>query len=394
MTELHDIPDNQAGTGSSQDAPPDFVAYLEKALDGTEQPAPQGEPEGGVQANLQETPKAGDAVPAVPQDEPEGEVTADTLQAEEDQAPVPARRRAPSVSTVIAVIVLVAGLGIIAYPGVSDWWNTNRSTHTIANYAAAVQDAKPEMLAAMLASARAYNERLVQDGTRFSDSDAGHAEYESLLNLTGDGVMGYVQIDAINVSYPIYHGMDDTVLQIAIGHFEGSSLPVGGPSTHAVITGHRGLPSARLFSDLDRLVEGNTFTITVLNQTVTYQVDQIRVVKPDDLRDLDIEVGEDYCTLVTCTPYGVNTHRMLVRGHRVPNSVGDGLPADAIQIPRYIAIPAAAIPLLFMFLVTLLVYYRTRGPVMTREQVAVAIRDVLHEVEVQEPDGTEGRTNE
>lgn len=284
-----------------------------------------------------------------------------------------AKRRGPSVSTIIAVLVLVGGIGLLVYPTFSDWWNTYHQSRAIASYAQAVEETDPEVLAKMMADARAYNERLATDSGRWGMTDAERAEYESLLDPAGNGVMGVVQINSIKVDYPIYHGMDEKVLQVAIGHLEGSSLPVGGPSTHAVISGHRGLPSARLFTDLDKLREGDTFTITVLKETITYQVDQIRIVLPEDLSNLNIEEGKDYCTLVTCTPYGVNTHRMLVRGHRVDNLTDDTILPDAIQIPRYVAITAVAIPMLFIFLVGMLVYYRTRRPEFQKEQVAEAL---------------------
>ena len=292
------------------------------------------------------------------------------------------RRRGPSASTVVAVIVLAMGLGIIAYPTFSDWWNNYHQARDIAIYVSAVEDTKPELIAAMLADAHAYNERLVHNSNRYNMTDAECAEYKLLLNLTGNGVMGYVQINAINVEYPIYHGMDEKVLQVAIGHLEGTSLPVGGDTTHAVISGHRGLPSARLFTDLDKLVEGDTFTITVLDQTITYEIDQIRIVLPEDLSNLNIEAGKDYCTLVTCTPYGVNTHRMLVRGHRIPNIVdSDVVTPEAVQIPRYIAIPAVSVPMLFVFLVGMLVYYRTRSPLVSKERVTETIRETIRESE-------------
>jgi len=283
------------------------------------------------------------------------------------------RRRGPSISTVVAVLVLIGGIGLLVYPTFSDWWNSYHQSRAIATYAKAVEEMDPEVRAKMKADAIAYNERLATDDGRWSMTDAEKAEYESLLDPAGNGVMGVVQISSIKVDYPIYHGMDESVLQVAIGHLEGTSLPVGGPSTHSVISGHRGLPSARLFTDLDKLREGDTFTITVLDETITYQVDQIRIVLPEDLSNLNIEQGKDYCTLVTCTPYGVNTHRMLVRGHRIDNLVDDTILADAIQIPRYVAITAVAIPMLFIFLVGMLVYYRTRRPEFQKDQVAEAL---------------------
>lgn len=273
-----------------------------------------------------------------------------------------ARRRGLRPSTVIAVVVLIAGVGVIAYPTVSDWWNSYHQTRAIVSYVAAVDDTDPAVLQKMLDDAHAYNERLLAKSDRFNMTKEEAAEYESLLNPAGDGVMGYVQVNAINVDYPIYHGMDESVLQIAIGHLEGTSLPVGGASTHAVISGHRGLPRAKLFTDLDKLVQGDIFTITVLDQTLTYEVDQIRTVLPTETSELGIKEGKDYCTLVTCTPYGINTHRMLVRGHRIDNILDAiAITADAQLIPRYIAAPVVGIPLLFMFLIGMLTYYRMQN---------------------------------
>lgn len=285
------------------------------------------------------------------------------------------KRRGPSISTIIALAILIVGAGIIAYPTFSDWWNSYHQSRAIASYVQAVQETDPAKIEAMLNEAHEYNERLATMPNRFNMSDAEKEEYKRLLDLTGNGVMGYVQINSIDVDYPIYHGMDESVLQIAIGHLEGSSFPVGGETTHAVISGHRGLPSARLFTDIDKLTEGDTFTVTVLNQTVTYEVDQIRIVLPTDLSNLNIYQGEDYCTLITCTPYGINTHRLLVRGHRIDNIIdSDVITAEALQIPRYIAIPAVGIPILFLFLIGALIYSRTtRTP--NRELITEALRE-------------------
>ena len=220
-------------------------------------------------------------------------------------------------------IVLVVGIGLIAYPSVSDWWNGMHQSRAVAAYIEQTKDLSGAKRKEMLAAARAYNERLAasdQSG-RWNLTDAQKKEYESLLDVTGTGVMGYVTIPSIRVRLPIYHGTDDSVLQIAVGHLAGSSLPVGGDSTHAVVSGHTGLPSARLFTGLDKLQGGDTFAFHVLGSTYTYKIDQIRVVLPDELDDLAIDEGQDYATLVTCTPYGVNSHRLLVRGHRIPNPV-------------------------------------------------------------------------
>jgi sortase A len=215
--------------------------------------------------------------------------------------------------------VLLFGVGLLLYPTVSDWWNNMHQSQAIATYQKAVQDNSAEKNKKMWDAAVAYNAALPHDDSRFEMTAAQRKVYEQTLDVTGTGIMGYVEIPKISVRLPIYHGTDSSILQIAIGHIPGSSLPVGGLGTHCVISGHRGLPSARLFTDIDQLREGDLFTLNVLGKTLTYQVDQIRVVLPNQLDDLAIDDGLDLCTLVTCTPYGVNTHRLLVRGHRVPN---------------------------------------------------------------------------
>ena len=278
--------------------------------------------------------------------------------------------RRPDLTTIITVAVLVLGLAIIAYPTFSDWWNSYHQSRAISIYASEVENTDTATIDAMLAEAEAYNQRLLEKSNRYQMTDEEEQEYNSLLNLTGNGVMGYIQINSIGVSYPIYHGLEESVLQIAIGHIGGTSLPVGGASTHAVVSGHRGLPSAKLFTDIDKLVEGDTFTITTLNRTITYEVDQIRIVLPEDMSDLNIETDADYVTLVTCTPYGVNTHRLLVRGHRIDNIVGTvAIPAEAVQIPNYIAVPAVGIPMLFVYLAGLLIYYRFYKPGYDKDKV-------------------------
>ncbi len=221
---------------------------------------------------------------------------------------------------ILLICVLVAGVCMMAYPFVSDWVNDQNQTRAIATYEEAVADDSTQVKQQMWDAAVVYNGRLPRSNNRFTLTDSEKAEYESILDVTGTGIMGYVEIPKINVRLPIYHGTDDTILQVAIGHIPGSSMPVGGESTHCVISGHRGLPSARLFTDIDQLREGDYFTLHVLDQTLTYQVDQIRIVLPNELDQLAIEDGLDLCTLVTCTPYGVNTHRLLVRGHRVDNA--------------------------------------------------------------------------
>ncbi len=284
------------------------------------------------------------------------------------------RRRGPSISTIILVLILVAGVGIFLYPSVSDWWNSMHATRAIAGYVDAVADMSGQEKEDMINAARAYNEKL-PDGVNFSLTDEEYAEYESLLDITGTGIMGYVQITAIGVNLPVYHSVDEGVLQIAVGHIPGSSLPVGGDRVHSVMSGHRGLPSAKLFSDLDQIQEGDVFTVTVLDETVTYMVDQIRIVLPEETDELAIQPGKDYCTLVTCTPYGINTHRILVRGRRIENIEGEVVVvAEAVRIPNYVVIPAIGIPLLFLVLASMLIYYRMKGPERRPEEILEDLR--------------------
>ena len=284
------------------------------------------------------------------------------------------KKRGPSISTIVLVIILLAGVGILLYPSVSDWWNSMHATRAIAGYVTAVEDMSGQEKEAMLEAAKAYNERLA-NGVNFTLTAEEYEEYESLLNIGGTGIMGYVQISAIGVNLPIYHSVDESVLQIAIGHIPGSSLPVGGERTHAILSGHRGLPSAKLFSDLDQMVEGDTFTVNIMDQTTTYMVDQIRIVLPEETDELAIRDGRDYCTLVTCTPYGINTHRMLVRGRRIDNIAGEVVVvAEAVRIPTYVVIPAVGVPLLFILLVIMLIYYRRLGPRKTEAELLDEMR--------------------
>ena len=259
-------------------------------------------------------------------------------------------------TNLILIGIVLLGMGLIAYPGFADWWNSLHQSRAVASYAESVANLDANKYSEMLADAEAYNAELAKIGAQWIITDEQMAKYESELAVTDSGIMGYIDIPKIRVTLPIYHGTDETILQIAIGHLAGTSLPVGGDSTHCVVSGHRGLPSARLFTDIDKLVEGDTFTMTVLNRTVTYEVDQIRIVEPTDLSNLQIEEGKDFCTLVTCTPYGINTHRLLVRGHRVANANGEAnVIADALQIePVYVA-PVVAAPMLIILLILLFV---------------------------------------
>lgn len=263
--------------------------------------------------------------------------------------------------TIILLGMIVVGLGLIAYPSVADWWNSFHQTRAVAAYASVIADMSHEEYDKILNEAAEYNKQIAETGVRWHMSDEEIQEYNSILDITGTGIMAYIDIPKIHVQLPIYHGTDDTILQIAVGHITGSSLPVGGETSHCIVSGHRGLPSAKLFSDLDELVVGDLWTVNVLDQTLTYEVDQIRVVLPTDLKFLEMEDGKDYCTLVTCTPYGVNTHRLLVRGHRVPNVQGNArVTADALQIePAYVA-PFIGIPIILILIVMLIIATRKK----------------------------------
>ena len=261
-----------------------------------------------------------------------------------------------TVSTIVLLLVFVVGIGLLAYPTVSDWWNSMHQSRAITSYVEQVASLDDDTYEELLAEAQAYNESLLGASDRFTLSDEELEEYESLLSVDGTEVIGYLEIDKIDVELPIYHGTSSAVLQVGVGHLEGSSLPIGGESTHSVISGHRGLTSAKLLTDLDQLEVGDTFVIHVLDETLTYEVDQIRIVEPTDFSELAIVEGEDYCTLMTCTPYGINTHRLLVRGHRVDNADDSSVrvTADAIQIDPMTVAPLVAVPLLVLLLAGLL----------------------------------------
>ncbi len=220
------------------------------------------------------------------------------------------------ISTIIIALVFLAGLGFLLYPTVSNLWNRAHQSRAIATYTKQVEKLDDSQNKEMLKAARKYNKSLLKKSDHWKLSKKDKKKYESLLDVSGTGIMGYIEVPKIDCSLPIYHGTDEGALQIAIGHLEGSSLPVGGKSTHCVLSGHRGLPSARLFTDLDQMEEGDVFVLNVLGRKLAYEVDQIKVVLPDEMSDLEIVQGKDLCTLVTCTPYGINTHRLLVRGHR------------------------------------------------------------------------------
>ena len=278
-------------------------------------------------------------------------------------------------STIWLVLILLIGLSLILYPSVSDYWNSFHQTRAIVHYAEAVAGIGGESYRAMWRSAADYNARVAQRGIVWELTDEQRAAYEAELDVTGTGIMGYIEIPKISCSLPIYHSTAESVLQVAVGHLEGSSLPVGGESTHCLLSGHRGLPSARLFTDIDQLAEGDSFLLRTLDETLSYQVDQIRIVLPYELDELRIEPGEDLCTLITCTPYGINSHRLLVRGHRVENAPEARqirVTGDAFLIDPLVVAPLAALPMLLALLIALFVgsaRRRARRKTLSRMEV-------------------------
>lgn len=266
-------------------------------------------------------------------------------------------------TTVFLVLLLLAGVSLLLYPSLSDYWNSMHQTRAIASYAETVSQLDTAQYDEMWKAAQDYNRSLAERETAFALTDEQKAAYESLLDVSGLGVMGYIEIPEIDCALPIYHGTEESVLQVAVGHLEWSSLPVGGEGTHCVLSGHRGLPSAKLFTNLDKLAVGDTFLLRVLDEVLTYEVDQILIVEPEQVDALGIVPGEDYCTLVTCTPYGINTHRLLVRGHRVentPEAARMHVTADATQFDPLFVAPVLAIPVLLLLLMILLVPKRRR----------------------------------
>ena len=285
------------------------------------------------------------------------------------------------ISTAILVVLLLVGLSVMLYPTVSDWWNSRVQTRAIATYNQSVEQMDTGDKERLLMEAHSYNATLSHLTAPFTNwEDAGN--YDKILDISGTGIMGYISIPKIQVELPIYHGTSAEVLNVAVGHLQGSSFPVGGENTHAVISAHRGLPSAKLFSDLDQLVEGDTFTVTILDEVLTYEVEKIFIVKPDELDKLAIIPGGDDVTLMTCTPYGVNSHRLLVRAHRVdtvyPHNVK--VAADAVQLDSMSVVPFIAAPLF----VGLLVFWI----VSSRRQKTRSRRELL--AKLKEPEKKEG----
>lgn len=272
-------------------------------------------------------------------------------------------KKRPSLSTIMLILMLVIGLSLLLYPSFADYWNSFTQSKAIASYSEQVASLNNDEYDHIWQDAHNYNQSLIGRRNAYLISDEQRDEYARLLNVGGNGIMGYVEIPNIGVQLPIYHGTDEAVLAVAIGHLDWTSLPVGGESTHCVVSGHRGLPSARLFTDLDQLTVGDFFMLNVLDQTLTYEVDQILIVEPDDTDALLIEEGKDLCTLVTCTPYGVNSHRLLVRGHRVENMEEAQVvrvTADAVIVEKLVVAPFVLVPILLLMLIFLLIPKRKK----------------------------------
>ncbi|MCD7889275.1 MAG: class C sortase [Oscillospiraceae bacterium] len=282
------------------------------------------------------------------------ELPSDELSVDDLSVEMPKKKK-KSRSTGILVGILILGLAIAIYPTFSDWWNTRVQTRAVIDYDESVSTIDENEYEAYFEAAEAYNEAVRELGSSYAIVNYDELEgYEDLLDVTGTGIMGYITIEKINVMLPIYHGTSSAVLQAGAGHLEGTSLPIGGESTHSVISAHRGLPSASLFTNLDQLEIGDTFTITVLNEVLTYEVDQITIVEPTELEDIYIVDGQDYCTLMTCTPYGVNTHRLLVRGKRIATDAVKKtikVTAEAYKIDSVIVAVCVAIPLIIILFI-------------------------------------------
>lgn len=271
-------------------------------------------------------------------------------------------------STILLLLVFILGLAILLYPSISDYWNSMVQSKAIVDYESAIANMTQEDYSAYFEAADAYNAAVAELEFPLMyydtlDEREDLEKYEDILNVDGNGIFGYINIDKIGVQLPIYHGTEANVLNVAVGHLQGSSVPSGGESTHIVLSAHRGLPSAKLFTDLDELEVGDAFTITVLDRVLTYQVHDIEIVLPNEVDSLYVQEGEDLCTLVTCTPYGINTHRLLVHAHRVETVEEKAeifVPADAYLVDTLIVTPIVAIPMLLALLVYLLIKYRKK----------------------------------
>ncbi|MBR5859642.1 MAG: class C sortase [Clostridia bacterium] len=261
-------------------------------------------------------------------------------------------------TTIILLIVLIVGLSLLLYPTFANWWNSMHQSRAVASYVEKVANIDEEQYAHLWEDALNYNKSLATRSNSYVLTEEQRETYNQVLDVGGLGIIGYVEVPSIGVTLPIYRGTDESVLQVAVGHLEWTSLPVGGESSHCVVSGHRGLPSAKLFTNLDKLAVGDVFMFRVLDEILTYEVDQILIVEPNETQALQIVEGEDLCTLVTCTPYGINSHRLLIRGHRVENleeAATIRVTADATQIEPVIVAPLLTIPMLLVLLIVILI---------------------------------------
>ena len=280
------------------------------------------------------------------------------------------KRRGRRLTTILLLLILFIGLGLLIYPPFSEYWNSFHQSRAIISYAEKVANLDKEKYEQIWNAALEYNQRLVEKTNHWAMDEAEVAEYDSELNVDGTGNMGFISIPKADVNLPLYHGTSEGVLQTSVGHIEGTSLPCGSIhsneedfndiefASHCVLSGHRGLPSARLFSDLDRMEVGDLFYITVLDQTLTYEADEINIVEPSDSSKIEIVPGMDLVTLVTCTPYMINTHRLLVRGRRIENEkmrLNVRITADAMRIEAIFVAPFIAAPVLILLVFWVLI---------------------------------------
>ena len=285
------------------------------------------------------------------------------------------------IGNILTALIFLIGLAVLLYPTFSDYWNSLQQGRVIGTFERTLSEMSDDDISAISDKAIAYNEEIAAyRDMSWNLSPEALQNYHSQLNPGGDGVMGHIEIEKLGVDLPLYHTVDEAVLQVGVGHIPGSSLPIGGESTHAVLSGHRGLPTSKLFTELDRMQEGDLFFIYVLDQQLAYEVDQIRVVLPNEVSELKIEEGKDLVTLVTCTPYAINTHRLLVRGHRIDYDTGIYVMADATQMDRVLVSSVIATPLLMAMLAYVLVrtsQRRARRKLgdITPEMVKEAIRE-------------------
>ena len=271
---------------------------------------------------------------------------------------------------IILVLMLFIGVCGLLYPALSQYWNTKTQTRVVENYQEILDSLKPEDYSAYFQEAKSYNKKLAACKTPLVEYRQLKG-YNDILNVSGSGIMGYLTIQKLGVELPLYHGVSEAVLNTSCGHLEGTSFPIDGKNVHSVFSAHRGLPHAKLFTELDKMELGDTFQITVLDRKLTYQVDQIKVVVPKDTNDIQIIKGENHCTLLTCTPYGINSHRLLVRGTLIENAAPTiYVTSDAYRIDPLVATPAVATPILLVLLIVLMVRYRDKGskPLISKEE--------------------------